>query len=274
MELSRKNVIYMDIESFYDMRQGFLAVERNDHKRTMLEVSSDEFNNRRSDEFPKLPKGAYREAIQSGNKEILRNATISHNFYTLINAINECVGVDTGTNQIRPIEIWINIHPFEMSQDEVKLFKNLLFAKLKKEVFIEIIDVETAELTPDFISNNNIRTLFIYNYNVWVDAFLTEIESGVLKDTNFYFPDIYPNEPDEEDIELLKKCGFETRTGVIEFALSSYLKLNFLPVVFYTNTLIAASILESLNAEIRDEIEERWMDEDEAEAIIDGYLGK
>lgn len=270
-----KIVMYIDVESLLDLRQGFLVSKGKEWDEIYEYLISIDYNNRVSDNLMEFTNEEYRAEVAKGNKELLRNSIITHTFTTLLGKLMN-VSVKSNIDGVKYTpEVWINIWPFQLTPEEADGFKNGLFHHINMDCYIEIISRDIKEVSPSFINEANIDTCFVYDVSAWMDAHGNNLTQVPCVKTDLIMPPIYAVEPTEDDLEKLKQIGFEDGFSFLEAMSSFYTKLTFLPITFYTNHLVADLIIKEYTSTFTKEAEEKGKEyEDEVEEYLNEHFAK
>ena len=79
----KPSIIYVDMESLFDLRQGVLATSVSDKDTIVDYLLSEEYNFREIDEFKYTLPTAYNEIMKSPSKTILEHSCITRIFLSL-----------------------------------------------------------------------------------------------------------------------------------------------------------------------------------------------
>lgn len=236
--------IYIDIDSLLDLRQAVLSrLMSLDQLTTYLQ--SEDYNFRTIDKFP-IDMNQYSKINQDKASSLLSRSSLTYIINSLRSKIDHVEKRNTFHNKHFPPEILLNVYPFKLHDDQVKIIQNLLFVKLKTSCHITIVSMSTKELTPHYINSNNIVSVFMYQFNEWLSIHTDSLNQTKLTETLFYFPALYQTEDTKNELEEIKKSGFKDIFSYIEFLYSSVLNVNFLPVVFYSNLITSSAYIEKL----------------------------
>lgn len=241
-----KGVIYVDIESLLDIRQGILH-KLVEEEKLVEYLNSDEYNLRDIDEFSIVNMDDYRRLYNEKPVDILKYSTITY----IINVLNsKVVNLEKRNGyygEKRLPEVLLNIYPFNLDKATIELIQNALFIKLNKKTYVEIISISNKDLSPFFIKNSSMVTCLIYNFQEWISAHADSLREVKLLDTVLYFPSIYYNKGTKEDIQYIKNLGFKDIFSYVEFLIAEYAIINFLPTVFYSNIMTSSLYADQFN---------------------------
>lgn len=238
--------IYVDIESLLDIRQGILHKLTTEDKLVKY-INSDEYNLREMDSFSIVNMDDYKKIYEAKPVDILKYSTITY----IINVLNTKVANLEKRNSYygekKIPEVLLNIYPFQLDKDTIELIQNMLFIKLHRKSYVEIINIPNKELSPFFIKNSSIVTCLIYNFQEWFNLHADSLREVKLLDTVMYFPSIYYNKGTKEDLKLINNLGFKDVFSYIEFIMAEYALINFLPIVFYSNIMTSSLYINQFN---------------------------
>lgn len=244
------NRILIDLDSLLDVRQGVLSRLVQDPAALADYVASDAYNFREVDDFSTLVNmQQYKALNQLRTKDIIKYSTITYLFSILKKRILEIDKRNIAVAETKRLEVLVNIYPFQLTQEEQTGIIDALFIKLGTEVYIRTIYLDTKDISPSFIRDNDIIELFIYDTSAWLDAQLNNVHQSGQKmhDHRLNFPALY-NTPLSEDLRhKLSKQGFKDVFSVLEYLTSAYMAVNFLPTIFYNNIITSKAILDNFN---------------------------
>ncbi len=236
--------IYIDIDSLLDLRQAVLSrLMSLDQLTTYLQ--SEDYNFRTLDKFP-IDMVQYAKINQDKSSSLLSRSSLTYIINSLRSKIDHVEKRNTFHNKHFPPEILLNVYPFKLHDDQIKIIQNLLFVKLKTSCHINVISMSPKELTPHYIHSNNIVSVFMYQFSEWLTEHTDSLNQTKLTEILFYFPALYQTEDIKNELEEIKKSGFKDIFSYVEFLYSSVLNVNFLPVVFYSNLITSSVYVEKL----------------------------
>lgn len=271
--------VYIDIESLLDTRQGFLSTKGISFQELGTYIKSSEYYCRSKDTFENYSvDGEYENAIKSGNIDILKGSLISHILHLLSNEAVSVTNQGKVTGAHRVPEIWINIYPFVLSETEINMMKSALISKLTVGSFIEIVSLSQDQLTPNFLKENEFVTCFIYDYRNWLDLHSKSLIEINIQKIKMYSPPIYFKEPTQEELKKMEEEGFGDGFSFLELIYSQYVALRFLPLVFYSNVIVADEILKQYNESNKEKMKEAIDGNPdmvkEMEELVDGHFSE
>lgn len=264
-----KVIIYADIESILDLRQGFLAYKGKSFEEISNYLQSEEYNSRDTDDLMEFTGDEYREEVNKGNIALIENSIITNVPASMVSKVLN-VGVKTAIDGVRYVpEVWLNVHPFTFDEAGLYMLRECVFSILGGDCFVNIVDLELKELSPSFIKEVGIETCFIYNFSEWTDLHMEQLPKVNILEVDFVFPPIYRRRPEDSELEVIKEQGFEDGFTYFEFFFATFARFTFLPIPFYSNYVISKQIIE--------EFEKMWTEEQskktkEYEDEVEEYL--
>lgn len=240
--MSATNKIYVDIQSLLDIRQSVL-IELMGEEQALEYVSSDAYNFRETDNFP-VDKNLYEAKINSKSPVIFKNATISYIEVLLKNKMANLEKLNGFNNENSQPELVVNTYPYQLTHDQVRNIQNAIFVKLDVLCIVTIVYDPPSIWSPSYIRNNNVSSFFMYDFSGWMNLHSSKLVNGDLKNCNVYAPSIGHKDLTTEEQKELKKLGFSDIFSYTEYILASAARIQFLPIVFYTNIVTATAILD------------------------------
>ena len=237
------SIIYVDLESLLDIRQAILLSLLSEEEVTQI-IFSNDYNFRETEEFSKVSKEQYQLLYSNLNKSLLPNSTITYIINILETKIANLEKRNIYYNETTFPKLLINTYPFNLNEKERNIFRNMVFMKLKNKCEIDIVEMPIDNLTPYFIKTNNIITIFMYKFNDWLSKHSEALNNIKLLNTIFYFPSLFAEKPSSEDLSKIKKYNFNDIFLFMQFLYSNITSINFLPIFFYSNLIVADTIIK------------------------------
>lgn len=238
---------YVDIESLIDLRQGVLYSLIEDKEKLADFILSEEYNFRNIDNFSIVDNKEYKKAYREKDLSILQNSTVTYILTCIKSKLDNLEKRNTFYNEKKTPEVVVNTYPFTLNEKQKEQFQNLLFVKLETNTIISIVNLTPEELTPIFFSSNNFIVAFIYDFTEWMNYNSKTLESMKKQDLMLYFPSISKETVSEEELKKITSLGFKDIFSYTEFLLSSVISINFMPVIFYSNLMIAIAHLSKFD---------------------------
>lgn len=256
MSTNKKSIVYVDIESLIDIRQGFLTTQTDKHDELIEYVLSDEYNYRDTDDFQKFTMVNYREAMNDPDKLYLVGGQITYILGLVAAKLNSSESLNKFNGESSVPELWLNTYPFKLTNDELEYIRDLLFVKLGRQHLIELVDMAPEELSPGLIKSQGFVAAFIYNFPDWIDEHGEALKHTQLHDCPIHFAPVYRERPSKEELKQVNKTGFSDPFNYMECIMSPLIKAIFLPMVFYSNVLVASKHVEEYHGKIKKRISE------------------
>lgn len=236
------NKIYVDIQSLLDIRQSIL-IDLMGEEKALEYVSSDTYNFRETDNFP-VDKELYEKKLNSKNPVVFKNATITYIEVVLKNKLVNLEKLNGFNSESSQPELVVNTYPYQLTQEQVRNFQNAVFVKLDILCVVTVVYDPPHVWSPSYIRNNNVSSFFMYDFTEWMKHHGDKLINADLRNCNVYFPSIGKAEPTTEELKELRKLGFNDVFSYTEYIVASAARIQFLPIVFYTNIVTATAILD------------------------------
>lgn len=237
------SIIYVDLESLLDIRQAILLSLLTEEEVTEI-IFSDNYNFREVEEFPKVTKEQHQLLYSNLNKSLLPKSTITYIINILETKIANLEKRNIYYGETTFPKLLINTYPFNLNEEERNLLRNMIFIKLKNKCEIDIVEMPIDNLSPYFIKSNNIITIFMYKFNDWLSKHTEALNNLKLPNTIFYFPSLLAEKPSSEDLVKIKKYNYNDIFSFMEFFYSGVTSINFLPIFFYSNLIVANTVIK------------------------------
>lgn len=230
----KTGIIYVDIESLMDLRQGHLSTLEIEPEILSQYLLSDEYNFRSSDNFKFSTREEYKGNLNKSNLAILEGSTITYILTSILRKIDNIESRNKFFSETIDPEVMLNLYPIDVTDSQAEHIRNLLFTKLNKKTRVTVAYLPPKDISPTFFKSANVISAFIYDISIWLNCHGKSLETTKLHDTLVYTPALYPIEPDEESKKKIHKLGFKDLISYTSYLVSPAMSLNFLPVVFYS----------------------------------------
>lgn len=264
------NKIYIDIQSLLDIRQSIL-IDLMGQEEALDYVSSDKYNFRETDIFP-VSQEDYKKKKESKSPLVFKNATISYIEVLLKSKLVNLEKLNGFNGDSDQPELVVNTFPYQLTREQVRYFQNAIFVKMDVLCVITVVYDPLSVWSPSYIRNNNVSSFFLYDFSEWMTHHSSKLEQGDLKECNLYVPSIGSRELKDEEIKEFKKLGFNDIFSYTEYVLSSVCRVQFLPIVFYTNIVTASALLDKNKDFVKKKMDEHV--KNTAEAVDQGLVEK
>ena len=245
--MSDTNKIYVDIQSLLDLRQSVLVALMGEE--ALEYVNKEDYYLRVTDNFP-VDLQEMKEMLSTGDVRCLNNTTVTYISTLLTNNLVQMEKLSVFNGDSNRPELLINIYPFKFKDSTVASLKDAIFIKLQHPVLITVVSEPISTWSPSFIKHSGIKQFYCYDTTTWLNNHSSKLEAGDLRECRVYFPSLGHVLPTKHDIRELQKLGFKDIFGYTEFILAPYVKIQFLPVVFYSNLITATMVLDGFNEEL------------------------
>ena len=238
--------IYVDIESLLDIRQAILSKLMDPIKLADF-IISDEYNFRKTDIFKNVNMIEYEKIYKNMTVDLLERSTVTFIVNTIKTKLVNLQKRNAFYGETKYPEVMLNVYPFKLTQKQADAIQNLLFIKLGSCCLVTVIYKPIEEISPFFIKSSDISACYIYNSSEWIEKHADALNKLKIQDTLIYFPAIYKVEDDANEVSKITKLGFKDIFSYVEFLFSSAVRINFLPIVFYTNIIVSSILIEKYN---------------------------
>lgn len=239
MSESNISVIFIDLDSLLDIRQAIIGSIVNDNKVLQEIVTSDQYNFRKSDTF-NIDMEIYREKYNNRSKIDIENSTISYMYNILKNRTKRAIRMGQIQVNRADVAILLNIYPYELTEKEAQQIAYLLYTKLDLNVEVTAVNIPYKDINMAYIKSNNIKELFIYDFNTWVKEQGEALYNYKAYDVVLNVPALINKEMTLQDENKIKENGFTDIFSLTEFLLSPIIRVVFVPVLFYTNIIVSS----------------------------------
>lgn len=240
--MQNSNKIYIDIQSLLDVRQSCL-IHLMGQDEALTYSYKEAYYLRDLDIFP-VNMTEYTELINKANDVALSKATITYMLVVIMSKLAQVEKTNAIEDSKGQCELIVNTYPFAFTDGTLTAFKNALFVKLKVAVKITMVYEPISTWTPGFIKSSGICNFYCYEGSEWLSQHAEHIGGGALKDVRLLFPMLGRAALEKQDIKAIQRAGFKDIFSYTEFLFSQHTKIQFLPVVFYSNQITATAILE------------------------------
>lgn len=251
---TKKAIVYLDIESLLDLRQGFLLTQTDRVDELTEYVLGDEYNYRSMDSFPKFTENDYREAMANPTKAFLEGSLITYLLGIVQTTLSGTENSDKFNGEKTVPELWFNTYPFKLSEEELERLRDLLFVKLGRQHLIEMVYFPLSDVSPRLLSDGGFISAFIYDFTGWINIHGEALQKTTLHECPLHFAPVFKILPTEEEMKLIEKTGFGDMFSYTEFALSPLVKVNFLPMLFYSNIIVAQRHVFNYHEETKEKV--------------------
>lgn len=160
-----RTTFYTDLDSLFDLRLGVL---RQYGDEVVHNQFKNDYANRNHDEFPGVDLKDFRERYANRSKRDLRHTAITP-VITLLEEFNRrSLKAIYNTPYQRQPRLMLNIHPFKLSEAEVRIIVGGIQTVTENMCDVQIVEMPLDELTPLFVKRE-CQVMVMYDYCRWMD---------------------------------------------------------------------------------------------------------
>jgi hypothetical protein len=247
--MSESIKIYIDIQSLLEMRQSCL-IHLMGQDAAIAYIHTEDYYLREIDDFP-VDHVAYEQLLAENAPVTLSRATVTYMLSVLTNRLSQSEKMNAFNDTKGQGELIVNTYPHRFTDGVLDRFKNALFMKLDVPVTITMVCEPLPVWTPSFIKLSGISQFYCYNGAEWLEQHAAQVSGGALQGVRLCFPTLGRAKLDKLGIKALQKTGFKDIFAYTEFLFAQFVKVEFLPVVFYSNLITASAVLETFNESVK-----------------------
>lgn len=156
--------VYTDLDSLLDTRHALLyCIDPELSKRVIDNLS---YRNRKRDQFENLSMDIFRTLYRNRGKSLLEITKPTH-ISGLISKHIITEMRDLSNDGI--FKIYVNTQPYDLTDEEVSELLTLLCRMFPEFIGIEIVNMSYDEVDPNWIKDNEIKTMFMYEAMAWLE---------------------------------------------------------------------------------------------------------
>lgn len=235
MEIQHSTLMVM-MDTLLDTRLGTLLTLGGDV--LSHAVLKGDYYTRVEDKFLDVDPVAFQEAYRNRNKETLKKSGVTQ----IIVLIEEFVSKLQNQNLVTPFhsipKIVLNTYPYQLTENEIDVFKRLLVRYTNKNAAIDIVNMSYEALTPLYVKKH-LSMLIMYDYHQWLEihAQNKNFETIMCPEVTLVGPMIFFNGPMKQtDVILLKKENLTPFEG-IEAIANPLVNLTLFPIEMFSFVL-------------------------------------
>lgn len=185
------------------------------------------YTKRDRDEFQAISQTEFKFLYDNRTSETLANAPATPVVRMVKEMCLKLMGNAASTPHLSGTALTINIHPYKLTDDEIRFLIASMADTMKGYVDVRIIDMGPAMLTPAYC-NQHFGAMFMYDCGPWLDvhakseAFKHDPMTGV---TLFIPMILHSPPPDEETKNLMTQTGMNPFRS-FEIQASPFLTVN------------------------------------------------
>ena len=160
------NGVYLELDTLMDTRLSLLF----DIDKDMMVpyITSGKYHNRYIDEFGYLSVKVFRTIYKKRNANVLNNPSPTMIMDLLSDYCYEALHSSKTFNNGKPINVFLNLYPYNLTEESKELIRMGMVNNLKSEVNVELLFKPYDEVTPSFI-NDEIGLMIMYDGLSWVE---------------------------------------------------------------------------------------------------------
>lgn len=197
--------IFVELDCILDTRLGTIA---RINEQAAIDILNNNYHSRDTDDFSQyIDNEKFKELYEDRDGITLEYSSATSCLHLIETMCRELL-VNTAVNPNHSgAELVINLYPYVMENHVIETLINAIRIWIGTNVIIT-----TVNLAPEYISaiycKNNISTMFMYNYERWLNKHIESFKDVNLKEMTMYVPAIYHNKkPTSEEMESLLAKG-------------------------------------------------------------------
>lgn len=240
--MSDTSKIYVDIDSLLDTRQGIL-IEMLGEDTALRMVSSNEYNFRDVDDF-NVDMKHFKARRDVGDVAVLTHSTVTYMETVLKSKIANISKRNAFNNTHDEPEVILNTYPYRLTEGQALKMRDAVFLRLGSCCAVTLVCDHPKLWTPGYIKSNGVYAFYAYSFGKWMQEHCSKLETTDLKEVQMYFACVGDERIPDKELKDIVKLGFKDIFSYTEYLLSGATRLTMLPVIFYTNVIIATAILK------------------------------
>lgn len=163
-----KITVLTDLDTLFDTRLA-VAFILNEHE-TTKSIQTNKYRIRYKDNIGNIPYSVLKPYYKIRTKEIFEIALPTYIMGFIREQIEES-SLDRMTNQDvvnEKFDVYVNTHPYDFTSEEIELFKNAIENEIPFSK-IHMIKMNTDELSCEWISDNNVNMIIMYDLLLWLE---------------------------------------------------------------------------------------------------------
>jgi hypothetical protein len=204
--------LLVDLDSIFDTRLSVLYSISPDLAEQAIKSG---YLNRVSNKYPDISIEAFNERYNARTKADLKNALVT----PIIKLVSDFAYTTISNSLSGPIKerpvIVLNTYPYVLSEEENKLFINLLFTTTRTYAEIEIINLSPDDITPRYLKDN-FNLVIMYNGLDWLELHASKenFKKTICPDIGLISPATLDHYPSDTKLVELTRMGVELFEGI------------------------------------------------------------
>lgn len=229
-----KAIALVELDAIMDTRLGTLILNRQDV--AVQAFKEGKYHHRYNDTFNGLISlDEFTSYYNKRNALTIRNSTLTSLIHILKDFVKSAPtlaldnpAIDTSDTIVVP-EIWLNTHPYVLSEEDKRMLQIGLSKNLDARVVL--VDYPDERLSPEYL-RDNIMVLMMYNPHYFLEKQYTELESRIsLADISLYTPMLIHGELPGKHVDIPKL--FKDHKGIC----APIIDFEFLPSLYFSSII-------------------------------------
>lgn len=168
--------IYVELDAILDTRIGVI---KSFGMEAMIQIIEDDYVVRLSDDFKGIDMAEYKRRYDSRNKLVLRDSVVTPIMRVIRHFAKQTLKANLSTPIHRQPKMILNIFPYELTEEEIKVIISAIAAATDREIDIEVINNDPVTITPSHVKANY-TAMVMYHYWDWLNA---QMKNKALEET-------------------------------------------------------------------------------------------
>lgn len=188
----------VELDALLDTR---LATLFHHHPEIAEDALANGYHRRLIDKFGTLSVEAFRELYQARTREIFQHAYTTPILQLIKDFVEKTIKKSVNSPFLTKPKIILNTYPYELSDEEAKVFVDVLYTATNGNSDISVVHFSFDELSPRYVKNN-LNYWVMYDYMAWFEYHSVngKISKTTIPEVTLIAPAIYfkPFEGTEE----------------------------------------------------------------------------
>jgi len=182
------STILVELDCLLDTRLGILSELGDDKLQKVISM----YHTRDIDEFPYYGFNKFKTNYDKRDKSILVNSLLTPVMGLVTEFVNKTLLQVTNSPFHFQPKVMINIHPYDLTEEEVNNLIQMVVLKTNKRCDVEVVSKNIGDLTIGYVKDN-ISIMVMYEYYKWIEYHSVSKSFSKLTcpDINLFAPGIY-----------------------------------------------------------------------------------
>lgn len=183
------STLYVELDCLLDTRFSTLFSMGEEVAKKVIDF---DYHERVTDFFPGIDYEAYQKAYDARNKLTLKNAMVTPVLQLIHDFAKSTLENASGTPFQYEPKLELNIYPYKLDEDEIKLILSIVYGKTGKMMAVEVINKSPEEITPYFVKSRY-SVMVMYRYDQWLEihAKNKKFEKTTVPEVTLLSPAVY-----------------------------------------------------------------------------------